>query len=268
MGIKIAITGKGGVGKTTLSALLAKLLAQGGERVLAVDADPSMSLGAALGIPAQAQPSPLTEMKELIAKRMGTSPDGVGAYFTLNPRVDDIPDTYCARQDGIRLLVMGGIDRGGGGCTCAANAFLRALLQHLLLERSDVVILDMEAGVEHLGRGTAQSVDALVAVVEPSRASAQIALRIRELAAQIGLERIFVVGNKVSGDEDERFIGEQTAGLPYLGGIPLSTRIAESERRGNFWKSPDPAVLGRVAEIKDALLSQVDASSSPAPPAA
>jgi CO dehydrogenase maturation factor len=257
MGVKIAITGKGGVGKTTLSALLATMLAGEGERVLAVDADPSMSLGAALGFPSDVQPSPLVDMKELIAERMGTGPDGVGAYFTLNPRVEDIPEAYCVRRDGLSLLVMGGVARGGGGCACAANAFLRALLQHLLLERGDVVILDMEAGVEHLGRATADAVDALVAVVEPSRVSTQTALRIRDLAGQIGLERVFIVGNKVSGDEDECFIAEQTAGLPYLGAIPLSPWIAESERRGNLWQSPDPAVLDRVRAIKESLLEAV-----------
>jgi CO dehydrogenase maturation factor len=268
MGIKIAITGKGGVGKTTLSALLAKLLAEKGDRVLAVDADPAMSLAAALGIPPEAQPSPLIDMKPLIAERMGTSPDGVGAYFTLNPKVDDLPEAHCARQDGVWLLVMGGIARGGGGCACAANAFLRALLQHVLLERDDVVIVDMEAGVEHLGRATAQGVDALVAVVEPSRVSARTALRIRDLAAEIGIDRVLVVGNKVAGDEDERFIAEQIGDLPYLGAIPLSGRVAESERRGDFWESPDPVVLDRVREIKDALLSQMRPSRSPAPPAA
>ena len=204
--MKLAISGKGGVGKTTLSAALALRFAEDGRKVIAVDADPDSNLAATLGFPDPERIVPLIEMKALIAERTGAEPGKLGAYFKLNPQVDDIPERYAPEYRGIRLLVMGGMPKGGGGCFCPEHAFLRALLAHLLVGREDVVILDMEAGIEHLGRGTAQAVDALVVVVEPSRRSIETALRIQGLASDLGVRKVFVVGNKVRDAEDEDFI--------------------------------------------------------------
>ena len=160
--IKIAISGKGGVGKTTLSGTLARLFARKGYDVLAIDADPSMNLASALGI--KNPPKPLTEFKELIDERAG----GPAGVFKLNPKVDDIAGKFgVTGPDNVKLLVMGTIERGGSGCMCPASSFLKALMRHVILKLNSVVILDMEAGLEHLGRGTTKGIDYMLIVVEP-----------------------------------------------------------------------------------------------------
>ncbi len=196
-----------------------------GHPVLLIDADPDMNLATLLEIPAERSITPIVEMKELIAERTGTNVGQPAPFFTMNPKVDDVPERFWVEQQGIRLLVMGTITTGGGGCACPENAFLKSLLGHSMVNLKDWVILDMEAGIEHLGRGTAIGVDAMVVVVEPSRTSIETAHRIRKLAGDIGIRRIAVAGNKVQSAEEERFIRDNTDGLELLGFLSYSEAI-------------------------------------------
>lgn len=226
--LKIAISGKGGVGKTTLSAMLAGYLGLSGRRVIAVDADPDSNLAAALGVPPEQRTRPLCEMRELIAERTGSA-EGYGGYFKLNPEVSDIPERYACRMGPIHLLTLGGISRGGGGCLCPATALLKALLVHLLLRPGEVVILDMEAGIEHLGRATAQNVDALIVVVDASGWSVDTARRIQSLAADLGLKRIAAVGNRLRPTADLEAIQRRLGEIPLIGHLPDDDGMAAAE---------------------------------------
>jgi CO dehydrogenase maturation factor len=232
--MKLAITGKGGVGKTTLSALLAQTYADQGLDVLAVDADPSPCLAGALGFPAEvrAKLHPIAEMDELIEERTGAKPGTVGGFFTLNPRVDDIPERFSVRHRGVRLLEMGSVDLGGSGCICPESAMLKTLFTHLLFRRDDILLLDMYAGVEHLGRATVDFVDAMLVVVEPTRRSLGTAAQIKKLANDIGLMRLFLVGNKVRNAEETEFLESETPGMPLLGCLPADLKVQEADRLG------------------------------------
>ncbi len=227
--VKLAVSGKGGVGKTTLSAGLAVLFTKQGNRVIAVDADPDSNLAATLGFPQPQSILPLIERKDLIAERTGAAAGSSGSYFSLNPKVDDIPECCCPEHRGIRLLTLGGGSRtGGSGCLCPENAFLRSVLAHLFFEREDVVILDMEAGVENLTRGTAQGVDVLMVVVEPGRRSLETARRIRRLAIDLDIAKVWAVANKVRGQEDRRFIAEGLNELDVVAFLPFRSEVLES----------------------------------------
>jgi CO dehydrogenase maturation factor len=232
--MKLAITGKGGVGKTTLTALLAQVYADQGREVLAVDADPSPCLAGALGFPDElrAQLSPIAEMDELIEERTGAKPGTVGGFFTLNPRVDDIPERFSVVHRGVRLLESGSVDLGGSGCICPESAMLKTLFTHLLFRKDDVLLLDMYAGVEHLGRATVDFVDAMIVVVEPTRRSLGTAAQIKKLANDIGLQRLYLVGNKVRNVEEEKFLEAETPGLPVLGFLPADLKVQEADRLG------------------------------------
>jgi len=232
--MKLAITGKGGVGKTTLTALLAQVYADQGRDVLAVDADPSPCLAGALGFPDElrAKLSPIAEMDALIEERTGAKPGTVGGFFTLNPRVDDIPERFSVVHRGVRLLESGSVDLGGSGCICPESAMLKTLFTHLLFRKDDVLLLDMYAGVEHLGRATVDFVDAMIVVVEPTRRSLGTAAQIKKLANDIGLQRLYLVGNKVRNPEEERFLEAETPGLPVLGFLPADLRVQEADRLG------------------------------------
>ena len=223
--MKIAISGKGGVGKTTLSAMLASALGLKGRSVIAIDADPDANLASALGVPVDQQPVPLAEMEDLIAERTGAR-DGYGGYFKLNPKVDDLPEKYAAKIGGIRVLALGGVRKGGGGCICPASALVKALLTHLVLGRDETVVMDMEAGIEHLGRATGQSMDAMVIVVDEGPWSIQTAGRIRALAGDIGMRRLLAVANRVTGPETLEALGEQLEGIPLIGHLPYDRRLA------------------------------------------
>ncbi len=229
---KIAVTGKGGVGKTTVTSLLGYVYAQQGRKVTVIDADPSPNLASALGFPPElvAQITPIAEMDELIEERTGAKPGGVGGWFKMNPRVDDIPERFSAEYRGIRLLQLGAVKKGGGGCICPESVLLRSLVTHLLLDRpSEEVIMDMEAGVEHLGRATAQAVDAFLIVVEPGRRSLQTAEMIHRLAKDIGIPRLFLVGNTVRDERDCQFIRDHGPDLPILGFLSHSPEAIEAD---------------------------------------
>jgi CO dehydrogenase maturation factor len=223
--MKLAISGKGGVGKTTLSAMLAATLSLQGHDVVAIDADPDANLASALGVPDSEPITPLAAMRELIQERTGAK-DGYGTFFKLNPHVEDIPEKFGRRIGGIRLLVLGGIAKGGEGCLCPATALLKALLVHLVLGRDDSLVMDMEAGLEHLGRATAQTMDALVVIVDPTSWSTQTARRVRKLAGDLGMRRLFAVANRVNRPaEIEKIVGE-LQDIPLLGHLPTDDRLA------------------------------------------
>jgi CO dehydrogenase maturation factor len=232
--MKIAITGKGGVGKTTLTALLAQTYAHQGRDVLAVDADPSPCLAGALGFPAELRGDlhPIAEMDALIEERTGAKPGTVGGFFTINPRVDDIPERFSVLHRGVRLLEMGSVDIGGSGCICPESAMLKTLFTHLLFRDGDILLLDMYAGVEHLGRATVDFVDAMLVVVEPTRRSLGTAAQIKKLANDIGLMRLYLVGNKVRNDEEAKFLETETPAIPLIGYLPADLKVQEADRLG------------------------------------
>jgi CO dehydrogenase maturation factor len=232
--MKLAISGKGGVGKTTLTALLAQVYADAGRDVLAVDADPSPCLAGALGFPddLRARLHPIAEMDALIEERTGAKPGTVGGFFTLNPRVDDIPERFSVRHRNVRLLEMGSVDLGGSGCICPESAMLKTLFTHLLFRKDDVLLLDMYAGVEHLGRATVDFVDAMIVVVEPTRRSLGTAAQIKKLANDIGLTRLWLVANKVQDDEEQAFVEAETPGIPVLGILKADLAVQEADRLG------------------------------------
>ncbi len=251
---KIAISGKGGVGKTTLAALLAHIYTEQGRQVIAIDADPAGGLAEALGFPPAlaAQVTPVAEMEELIYERTGAKPGTSGGFFSLNPRVDDIPDRFSVSHRGIRFLRLGTIESGGSGCICPESTLLRALVTYLLLYRDEMMILDMEAGVEHLGRATARAVDAFLVVVEPGRRSLATAGRIHQLAGDIGIARVYAVGNKVRGASDWDFVQAETP-VPLLGYLSANPELTEADLQGKGVFDAAPRAVEEVRAIAAAL---------------
>lgn len=257
--MKLAITGKGGVGKTTLTALLAQAYADAGRQVLAVDVDPSPCLAGALGFSPELRAGlhPIAEMDDLIYERTGAKRGTIGGFFTLNPRVDDIPERFSVMHRGVRLLEMGAVDMGGSGCICPESALLKTLFTHLLFRKDDILLLDMYAGVEHLGRATVDFVDAMLVVAEPTRRSLGTAAQIKKLANDIGLNRIYLVGNKVRDEEEAKFLEAETPGLPLLGCMPMDLKVQEADRLNqpafDYVSSLKNAAVMLVSKITESL---------------
>jgi CO dehydrogenase maturation factor len=232
-----------------LVSLLSTIFRQSGYSVLAIDADPNATLAASLGFPDPERITPISEMGDLIEERTGVRPGQASPYFKLNPKVDDIPEKYWVEHRGIKLMVMGRLKKGGTGCYCPENALLEALVAHILLRRDEVVIMDMEAGVEHFGRATAKAVDELIVVVEPGKASVETAFRIRELAKDIGLANVKVVANKIRSDQDRDYLIAAMPDFEFLGFVPYDGTIIEAGL-GNFpLSNASPAVIDRVKDI-------------------
>lgn len=252
MGLKIAIGGKGGVGKTTVCAVWARLLAADGFDVLAIDADPNTNLGLAFGLPSAQNPEPLIKMKELIADRTGTSGDMVGAYFRLNPKVSDLPERHWIEVDGVKLLVLGGISQGGAGCACPEGAFLKAMLTHTILQREEIVLVDMAAGVEFLGRASIQGIDALVVLVEPGRRSIETANNIARMGKELGVKYVGAIANKIT-DAGQRQTIESQLRVPVLAGIDYDAAIQEADLRGACVFESGGEVVNQLGEAKRSL---------------
>jgi CO dehydrogenase maturation factor len=251
--MKLAVSGKGGVGKTTFAALLIRTLSDQGKKVLAIDADPDANLAAGLGIAGAEKIVPIAEMKELIFERTGAQAGSIGGYFKLNPQVEDLPDALSAKLGNIKLMRLGGVKKGGSGCICPESALLRALVMHIVLRRDEVVVMDMEAGIEHLGRSTAKAVDRLIVVVEPGRRSIDTAEHIRRLASEINLNRIAVVGNKTRNAADEQFLKSAMPDFEFLGFLPHDDALIEADLKGvspyDVDSQAKTAVMGMVGKI-------------------
>jgi len=255
--MKIAISGKGGVGKTLLATFLAKVFAESGYSVLAIDADPDSNLAATLGFPQPEKITPISEMSDLITERTGSQPGQVGGFFKLNPKVDDLPEKYWLEYNGVKLMVMGRVKKGGSGCYCPESTLLQALVSHLLLARNEVVILDMEAGIEHLGRATAKAVDKLLVVVEPGKSSIETAHKINELAQDIGLHNIAVVGNKLRSQADRKFLISSLPDLDFLGFIPYDQALVDADIANRPLLDSSAQIITEVKNIYQALVSTV-----------
>ena len=230
--MKIAISGKGGVGKTTFASFLIKALADGGKKVLAIDADPDANLAQALGIGKNTEIVPISEMKEIIEERTEAKVGTMGSFFKLNPKVDDLPEKLSIRINGIRLMVLGGVKTGGGGCICPESTLLKALIRHIVLARDEAVVIDMEAGLEHLGRGTAMGVDRLVVVVEPGQRSIETAHNVLRLAGDLGIKNLSFVGNKIRAEKDEVYLKEHMPNFDFLGFLPFTPDIIDADLEG------------------------------------
>lgn len=257
--MKIAVTGKGGVGKTTIAGTLACIFSEE-FRVFAIDADPDMNLASSIGI--MEDITPIAEMRGIIKERTGAEPgSSFGEVFRLNPRISDLPESLSVthpRRPNLRVMVMGTVEHGGNGCVCPASVLLKALLRHLIVRKDEMVILDMEAGIEHLGRKTAESVDLMLVVAEPGLRSIETASRIKGLAGDIGIERIMAVINKVTGEDEEEFVREklESMGIPVLGTVPADKTVIMADMNGEpLSRYPESAAYRAIRKISETIIS-------------
>jgi len=256
MGLKIAIGGKGGVGKTTICAVWAQLFAEDGLEVLAIDADSNTNLASAFGIPCEQRPQPIINMKQLIAERTGTGKDAVGAYFRLNPKVSDLPDKYLLDVDStdrLKLLVLGGITQAGAGCACPEAAFLRALLTYTILQRQEVVLVDLAAGVEFMGRASVEGIDVMVIVVEPGGRSIETAVNIAKMAKQLGIKQLAAVINKITNSSQMETVRAKLEGMVVLGDVKYAPAVQQADlQQGSVLRASDEFVE-QLRKTKNAL---------------
>lgn len=264
--MKIAVGGKGGVGKTTISAVLARLFAQDGFEVLAVDADPNTSLCGAFGVSPADSPQPLIEMKQLIAERTGTDKDAVGAYFRLNPKVHDLPEKFSIEvagdgQKGVKVLVLGAIKHGGAGCACPEGAFLKAMLTHTILQRRELVLVDLAAGPEFLGRASIQGIDALIIVVEPGSRSLETAVNIARMGRELGVKNVVGIANKITDASQIEAIKSRLPDLNILTNIDYSAEIQKTDLGGGNIFTADSEVVKKISQAKDALTELIMADA-------
>ena len=255
--MKVAITGKGGVGKTTLSSTLARLYADEGRTVLAADVDPDANLGLALGLTQEEVDEivPISKMRTLVEERTGAN--AANKFFKLNPYVADIPDTFSRDINGVKLLVMGTVDVGGTGCVCPEHVMLKSILSTLTYRKNDVVIMDMEAGLEHLGRGTAQGMDQFIVVIEPGARSVQTYRNVKRLANDLGIKRVRVVANKVRDEKDEEFVKNNIPAEDLLGMVHYNLEIMDADRNGKSPYDFSPTAIEEIRKIK-AILDRDD----------
>ncbi|MCL2095789.1 MAG: AAA family ATPase [Oscillospiraceae bacterium] len=230
--MKIAVTGKGGVGKSTFAAAIALILAKRGQTVLALDADPDANLAAALGISSSVKIKPVSEEIALIEERTGVEINEYGKVFKLNPEVSDVAEKFAVCQNGVELVVLGGTNKGGGGCACPENTFIRSLVTDLVLYKNQTLVMDMEAGIEHLGRSTAMGVDVMIIIVEPGKRSLDCAENIIKLGGEIGIKNFVVAGNKINSKNDEEYIREYLSKQKINIFMPYAENIRKSDRDG------------------------------------
>jgi len=256
-GIKIAIGGKGGVGKTTVCAILAQLFAESGFDVLAIDADPDANLASALGVASDQSPEPLINMKDLIAERTGTGKDAVGAYFKLNPKVSDLPEKYWHESNGLKLLVLGAITQAGSGCACPEGAFLKALLRHTILQRQEMVLVDLAAGVEFMGRASVQGIDALVLVVEPGGRSIETANNMAKMGRELGIECVAAIANKITETSQTDAIISQLQDVDLLGNLQYSRSLQQADLGRAPVLGADTEITNELKQVKNQLTQLV-----------
>lgn len=266
VGLKLAIGGKGGVGKTTVCSVWAQRFADEGHDVLAIDADPSLSLGSAFGLPADQTPRPLIEMKALIAERTGTGGNALGTYFKLNPKVSDLPEEHWLDTGKAKLLVLGGMTRAGGGCACPEGAFLKALLTNTILARDELVLVDLAAGVEFMGRASVQGIDAFVVVVEPGSRSIETANRLAAMARDLGIGRVGAVANKITEPSQVDLIASRLSEAALLGAVSYSRSAQEADLKRMPVASADDTLVQELDKARQRLLDLVcESSETPGP---
>lgn len=249
--MKIAVTGKGGVGKTTIAATLARLYAAEGKKVYAADVDPDANLGLALGFGEEELKEivPISKMRKLVEERTGA--DKSNTFYKINPKVDDIPDTYGKECNGVKLLVLGTVETAGGGCVCPENIMLKRIINNLVLHRDDIAILDMEAGLEHFGRGTTEGMDQFIVVIEPGGRSIQTYRNVKRLAEELGVKKVRVVANKIRNIKDEEFIQNRIPPEDFLGFVHYNTEVMDADQEGVSPYEFSRITTGEIAQIKE-----------------
>jgi len=253
--MKLAVAGKGGVGKTLLAGTLARLFAQDGYNVLAIDNDNAMNLSYTLGIDKEVKEdiTPISDMKNLVKERTDVAGGGAGIY-NINPEVSDIPDRFkVPGPDGLELLVLGGIEEPSSGCLCPENALIRTLLHNLFIKRDEVVVVDFEAGLEHLGRGTAKGIDVMLVITEPSQKSLDLSKKIIDLSKKLGVINIYLIANKISNDNQLKIIHERIDewDVPLYHSIPLDTEIAAADLTGEspLDHNPNSPAIEKIKQL-------------------